>query len=168
MQIVKEGKEMKASEIIVQAIADRGVQKQNVAAYMGWRPSAFANRIRNNTFSFDEVKKIIDFLGYDVKIVDTASETISVRERKKGVGAKVTKTINKAVYSTEKSDAVCHSVKQGGCFFELYKDLMKDQFFIVSYIENSEEAHITLVTQAIARKFCEGCEVEFPNEYFKE
>ena len=51
---MERGEWMKVAEIIEKAIADKGLQKKDIAQKMGWSPQTFNNRLRNNTISSEE------------------------------------------------------------------------------------------------------------------
>lgn len=146
---------MLVSDIIKQEIADKGVQQKDVAAFMGWTPQNFANRLRNNTVDGDEFVKITNHLGYDIKIVDSNGNT--VEERKKGIGGRAVQMVDRVIYDTEKSDAICHTSEFAESFFELYKN-EEYGYFIVLYAKwTNWQGIIMPANEFYAKEFMKVC-----------
>lgn len=149
-----EGDILSVSDAIKQAISESDRRQKEVAAHMGWTPQNFANRLKNNTVDADEWVKIAKFLGYEVKMVSTGG--VELRERAKGVGHRVVKMVDGVTYDTDKSEAICHTSKLTGSFFELYRD-PEGQHFIVLYAEWLEDGIVMPIDESHAQKFAEDC-----------
>ena len=128
--LVLAGDIVSVSEIIKQAMAEKGVQQKDVAAHMGWSPQNFANRLRNNTVDADEWVEIAKFIGYEIKMV--GSDGVTMEEKKKGIGQRVTQMVDGVIYDTDKAEAICHTNEFADSFFELYKR-NDGSMFIVLY-----------------------------------
>lgn len=166
---MERGEWMKVAEIIEKAIADKGLQKKDIAQKMGWSPQNFNNRLRNNTISSEEWIKLAALLGCEVKMV--AQDGKCVTPYAKGIGGKVAKMVDGYSFNSEKADALCHSSKIHRGFFELYKT--EEGFtFLVFYPEYepvSSGALVMQISRKDAREFykeCGGQELEkvLPNE----
>lgn len=149
-----EGDILSVSDVIKQAISESEKQQKEVAAHMGWTPQNFANRLKNNTVDADEWVEIAKFLGYEVKMVSTDGEEL--KEKSKGVGTRVVKMVDGVTYDTEKSEAICHTSKLTGSFFELYQD-PEGQKFIVLYADWLEDGIVMPVDESHAQEFAAAC-----------
>ena len=149
-----EGDILSVSDLIKQAIAESDKQQKEVSAHMGWTPQNFANRIKNNTIDADEWVEIAKFLGYEVKMVTSEGEEL--KEKTKGIGCRVVKMVEGVTYDTEKSEAICHTSKFTGSFFELYQD-PEGQKFIVLYADWLEDGIVMPVDESHAQQFMDAC-----------
>jgi len=63
-------------KIIKQLLVERGMQVKELAEKMGIIPQTLSNKLHRNVFSYQEVVKIADILGCDVRVVtrDTRRE----------------------------------------------------------------------------------------------
>ena len=149
-----EGDILSVSDVIKQAIAESEKQQKEVAAHMGWTPQNFANRLKNNTVDADEWVEIAKFLGYEVKMVNTDGKVL--KEKKKGIGSRVIQMVDGVTYDTDKSDAICHTSKFAGSFFELYQDA-EDRYFIVLYANWLHDGIVMPVAYKDAVDFMDVC-----------
>ncbi|UTC65239.1 helix-turn-helix transcriptional regulator [Treponema sp. OMZ 788] len=67
---------MGAGKIIKQLLLERNMSVKDLAEKMNIIPQSMSNKIYRDTFSYEEVVKIADILGCDVKIItrDTKKE----------------------------------------------------------------------------------------------
>lgn len=144
---------MNVSDIIRKAIENSPHQQKEVAAYMGWTPQNFQNRLRNNTIDADEWVKIAHFLGYDVKMVNQMGEDIAGQQAK---GQATRQMVGGIIYDTKTAKAICHSSKFVGTFFELYK-MESCEYFIVMYSKWLEKGQIIPISPAHAEEFMADC-----------
>ena len=144
---------MYVSDIIKRAIEDSPYQQKEVAAYMGWTPQNFQNRLRNNTIDADEWVQIANYLGYEVKMVNQSGEDIAKRQ---AVGQATRQMVGGTIYDTKTAKAICHSSKFVGTFFELYKT-EAGEYFVVMYSKWLDKGQIIPVSQAHAEEFMADC-----------
>ena len=60
---------MSAAKRIKQLMIERGMSVKHVAAELGIAPQSLSNKLCRDSFTFDEVCKIAEFLGSDVQII---------------------------------------------------------------------------------------------------
>lgn len=67
---------MAAAKIIKQLLIERGKSVKELAALFGITAQSMSTKLYRDNFSFDEVVKIADFLGCDIKVItrDTKKE----------------------------------------------------------------------------------------------
>ena len=67
---------MGAAKAIKQLMQEKGVSVSQLAAALGIQSQSMSNKLYRDSFSFDEVVRIADILGSDVKLVvrDTGKE----------------------------------------------------------------------------------------------
>lgn len=131
MQVGGEG--MRAVDICKDFIERSSIQQKDVAEKMGWTPQGISNKFRRNSLSADEFIKLLEILGYELKIVekDTSDEVFT---RRKGVGARLRLMVNGVKYDTYKADAICHSDESEEMFYELYRDT-EGRYFVAQYVK---------------------------------
>ena len=136
--IIETGESM--SEILADALKAKNYSKKEFAGKMGWTPQNFGQRLKKNSFTAEEWRKMAGVLGYDLRLVEVESG-IEFEGRKKGHGSRVKQVINGVVYDTYKADALCNNFYQDGkneyidgMAFELYIDPFS-RFFLVQYTE---------------------------------
>ena len=150
------GGDMKVSEMIKTAILSSEKQQKEVAEQMGWSPQSFANRLKKNTIDADEWVSIAHILGYELKMV--ARDGKSVQAKRKGFGPRVQQMVEGYAYDTEKADAICRTPKVAGGCFELYRDLMTRQFYIVVSCSWGKQNGIVIpITKDEAKEFYYEC-----------
>jgi hypothetical protein len=157
MQETTNGVAMSVSEIIEKAIADKGIQKKDIAEKMGWSKQNFSQRLKNNSVSAEEWVKIADIIGCSVEMITESGNTVVPLSQ--GVGPKVCKMVNGYMFDTTKSNAICHSSKIHGIFFELYKTL-EDRYFLVIYTDFEiigKDYPVIEITKDIADTFISEC-----------
>lgn len=128
------------SEILKDALEAKNYSQREFAKMMGWTPQNFSQRLKKNSFSAEEWRKMTYLLGYEVRIVELESG-IELEGRKKGHGRRVKQVINGVLYDTYKADALCSDFFQDGeheytdgMAFELYVDSF-GRFFVARYVE---------------------------------
>lgn len=67
---------MGAAKAIKQLMQEKGVSVSQLASALGIQSQSMSNKLYRDSFSFDEVARIADILGSDVKLVvrDTGKE----------------------------------------------------------------------------------------------
>lgn len=135
---VETGKSM--SEILKDALEAKNYSQREFAKMMGWTPQNFNQRLKKNSFSAEEWRKMAYMLGYEVRMVELESG-IEFEGRRKGHGRRVKQVINGVLYDTYKADALCSDFFQDGeheytdgMAFELYVDSF-GRFFVARYVE---------------------------------
>mgnify|MGYP004463616771 CR=1 FL=1 len=150
------GDRMNVSELIRTASLASKTSHKKIAAKMGWSEALFSNRLRRESFSADELYKIMDILGYDLKI--TEKDGNEVKPKKPHVGQRVQQFIDGYVFDTEKGDAICCTPKMAGFSFELLKDLPTGKYYIAIYCDFGEQnGFINPVTEDEAIEFKRLC-----------
>ena len=124
---------MTAAEICKDLIERSALQQKDVADKMGWTQQSISNKFRRNTLTAEEFRKIIEILGFDIKIVvnETSEE---IKTRRKGVGERLQLMVNGVKYDTYKADAICHSDDSEEIFYELYQDI-DGRYFVAQYVK---------------------------------
>lgn len=149
------GTDMNASEKTKELINRSGTLNKDVAEHLGCTPAALSNKLRRNTLTAEEFMKIIEFLGYEMKIVN-AETSNEIKERKRGIGERLRMMVNGIKYDTYNADAVGHSEPGGDIFYELYKD-EKDRYFVAAYMnwENGVNS-ISPISEGAAKEMMKG------------
>lgn len=126
------GDGMTPAEIVKDLIGMSSMQQKEVAEKMGWTEQSISNKFRRNSLTAEEYLKIIEILGYELKLVerDTSEEVFT---RRKGVGARLKMMVNGVKYDTYKADAICHSDESEDIFYELYVD-QEGRYFVAQYV----------------------------------
>lgn len=124
---------MTAAEICKDLIERSTLQQKDVADKMGWTQQSISNKFRRNTLTAEEFRKIVEILGFDIKIVvnETSEE---IKTRRKGVGERLQLMVNGIKYDTYKADAICHSDESEEIFYELYQDI-EGRYFVAQYVK---------------------------------
>ena len=124
---------MTAAEICKGLIERSTLRQKDVADKMGWTQQSISNKFRRNTLSAEEFRKIIEILGFEIKIVvnETSEE---IKTRRKGVGERLQLMVNGVKYDTYKADAICHSDESEDIFYELYQDI-EGRYFVAQYVK---------------------------------
>lgn len=126
------GESMTSSEIVRELINTSEKQQKEVAAAMNWSASSLSCRVKRGTLLADDFFKILEILGYEVKIVKTDSGE-EMEARKRGVGKRLKGMVNGIKYDTYKADAICHSEETDGMFLELYRNT-DGTYFVANYV----------------------------------
>ena len=99
---------MTTAQICKDLIERSTLQQKDIAERLGLTQQNVSNKIRRNRLYAEEFKKIIEMLGYEIKIVKTETKD-EIKTRRKGVGKRLRMMVNGVKYDTFKSDAICHS-----------------------------------------------------------
>lgn len=126
------GDGMTPAEIVKDLISRSSMQQKEVAEKMGWTEQSISNKFRRNSLTAEEYLKMLEILGYELKIVerDTSEEVFT---RRKGVGERLKMMVNGVKYDTYKADAICHSDESEDIFYELYVD-QEGRYFVAQYV----------------------------------
>lgn len=124
---------MSATDICKELIGKSKLLQREVAEKMGWTEQSLSNRFRRKSLSADEFLKMLEILGYDIKIVEAESKD-EVKIRRKGIGSTVKMMVGGVKYDTSKADAICHSDESKDMFYEVYRD-DEGRYFIVNYVK---------------------------------
>lgn len=123
---------MTPAEIVKDLINRSTMRQKEVAEKMGWTEQTISNKLRRNSLKAEEYLKMLEILGYELKIVerDTSEEVFT---RRKGIGERLKMMVNGVKYDTYKADAICHSDENEDIFFELYVD-QEGRYFVAQYV----------------------------------
>lgn len=125
---------MTVSELIIESINNRKTYRKEVAAKMGWTETAFSNKLRRNSINGDDLIKIMDILGYDIRFVDKGMGLPTKKMYQKSTKGIVV-SLNDDEFDSKQSLRLCHKGKVVSTLYELY--LSSDgQFYSVTTTEN--------------------------------
>lgn len=156
---------MSVSDMINNAIAVKGFKKKDVAAQMGWSPQNFTNRLKLGTIDAEEWVKLSKILGYEIRMIDLGNGA-TLKLRKQSSSPRVVQQIDGYTYDTKNADAICHTPKLYGGWFELFKDIQNNKFFTVAYLETGGSSCMALISESDAKQFYIDCGGETPEEIF--
>jgi hypothetical protein len=141
------------SEIVEACLKTEKMTKAELCHRMGWSAPNLAGRLRRNSFSAEDWRKVMDAMGYELRFVKPgASGSIRLP-----AGPRVRKMEGKIIYDTATSEPLCNTRmdEDDMMFQELYRDQM-GRHFIVSYAMWEGGVHqVTPIGQADARAFYE-------------
>lgn len=145
---------MKAAELLVSAIENRGKSHKEVAAHLKRKPATFSKNIKQNALRAQELVDAAEYLGYTVMLVDKdSSEAMELVSR--GTGPRVRKQIGGEVYDTARAKFICKTEAKDGWWLELFQN-ESGKFFAAHYTEwDGVENFITLCPDDEARKLTE-------------
>lgn len=119
--------EFKTMAAMVRELVEKsGRSHKSVAADIGMSASSFSQRITNDSFSGEEIKKIAEVTGHQIVF-----EPITPFQRR-GVGERVRMMVDGINYDTFASTAICHTDPCDGWYKELYRDAA-GRFYVVHY-----------------------------------
>lgn len=127
------GECMTPVEICKRLISKSQKMQKDVADKMGWTEQCISNKFRRNSLSATEFMKIVEYLGYEIKVVEKKTQ-VEVSARVKGVGERLRMMVNGEIYDTYKADAICHTDENNDTFDELYKD-DEGRYFVAHYVK---------------------------------
>lgn len=116
-------------EMIKELLQQKEVSFAQAAKWIGISASTFSSKVRLNTFYAEEALKVLDNLGVEVKLVE--GERL-VNRKYGGVGPSFRMMVNRIIYDTSKSYALCHTGWEDGWRRELFMD-EEGRFFVVHY-----------------------------------
>ena len=125
------GDGMTAAEIIKDLLSKSEIQQKELGEKMGWSEVGISNRLRRNSLSAEHFLKMLDILGYEIKVVEQETGEVE-KARRKGVGERLRMMVAGVKYDTAKADAICHSNTDDYCFYELYRD-DDGRYFVAQY-----------------------------------
>jgi len=99
------------------------------AKWIGVAPSTFAMKMKGSTFSAEEAVTILDNIGIEVALIEDKKP---VNKKFGGVGPRVKMMVNKTIYDTSASIALCHTKWVDGWMRELFQD-QHGRFFVAHY-----------------------------------
>ena len=120
---------MTVADIIRDLLAKHEVSANEAAKWAGIAQSTFSMKMKNNTFYAEEARAIIEGLGIEIKLME---ESLPLKRQFGGIGPKVHLMVNRKIYDTSKSVALCHSSWTDGWRMELFVDA-DGSFFVVHY-----------------------------------
>lgn len=132
MELQVGGDGVTPAEVVKDLISRSSMQQKDVAEKMGWTEQAISNKFRRNSLSAEEYLKMLEILGYELKIVESETSE-EVFTRRKGVGSRLKMMVNGIKYDTYKADALCHSDENEDIFYELYVD-QEGRYFVAQYV----------------------------------
>lgn len=119
--------EYKTVAAMVREVVDKsGKSHRAVATEIGMSASSFSQRITNNSFSAEELKKIAEATGNQLVF-----RPVSPYQRR-GVGERVRMMVDGIKYDTFTATAICHTEPIDGWYKELYMDA-DGRFYVVHY-----------------------------------
>jgi len=127
--------------------------KAELCHRVGWSAPNLAGRLKRNSFSAEDWRKVMEAMGYELRIVKPEG----VGGLRFPAGPRVRKMEGKIIYDTSTSEPLCNTrVGDDDMMFqELYRDQM-GRYFIVSYAMWEGGVHqVTPIGQADARAFYE-------------
>lgn len=116
-------------ETIKELLQEAEISFAQAAKWVEISPSTFSSKIRLNTFYAEEVLTILYNLGIEVKLV---KEARTVNKKYGGVGPSFRMMVNRIIYDSSKSIALCHTEWSDGWRRELFVD-DEGRFFVVHY-----------------------------------
>lgn len=120
-----------AVDAIRAMMVENGISYKTAASWCGYSTSTFHQRFTNGSIHVDDAITILNKLGYEVKL--ERSKAPEFREFG-GVGPKLRCMVNKTIYDTAKSYAICHTDWRDGWQMELFKDVA-GRFFVAHYTQ---------------------------------
>lgn len=124
---------MKAADIILSAMKQRGATQKEVAAALRVKQATFSKHLKNNSLKAQELYEAAWYLGFRVILQDRQRET-ELQVFNKGVGPRVRRQIDGVTYDTDKASAICHTTAENGWWLELYKD-SSGRYFVAHYTD---------------------------------
>lgn len=144
---------MNAFDMVRAALARTGKTQTELAEYMGWSKQNLSGRLKNNSLTFDELAKALDFCGYSVRMEDATG--VKLPALNNSASPRVTQMVDGVVYDTSKAESLCSS--KGEHPTDLYMELFRDasSAYFIAYYQLWEGGHNQLspVTSEAARKF---------------
>ena len=124
---------MNTIDFLKKLIAKSGMKQKEVACGLGMTEQTLCNKFRRGSISSKEFVDIIEYLGYEVKVVEKNTEE-EVETRKAGVGERLKMMVNNVKYDTFKASALCHTDETQETFDELYVD-DEGRYFVAHYVK---------------------------------
>lgn len=119
--------EYKTIAAMVREVVEKsGKSHKAVAADIGMSASSFSQRMTNNSFSAEEIKKVAEVTGHQLVFQPTAPF------QRRGVGERVRMMVDGIKYDTFTATALCHTDPIDGWYKELYMDA-DGRFYVVHY-----------------------------------
>lgn len=144
---------MTVSEIVEAYLKTEKMTKAELCHRVGWSAPNLAGRLKRNSFSAEDWRKVMEAMGYELRIVKPGGPS-GIRLP---AGPRVRKMEGKIIYDTATSEPLCNTRigTDDMMFQELYRDQM-GRYFIVSYAMWEGGVHqVTPIGQADARAFYE-------------
>ncbi|MDE6839598.1 MAG: hypothetical protein K2P49_01895 [Oscillospiraceae bacterium] len=144
---------MTVSEIVKGYLKTEKMTKAELCRRMGWSSQNLSGRLNRNSFSAEDWRKVMEAMGYELRIVKPGSSS----GLRLPAGPRVRKMEGKIIYDTATSEPLCNTrVDEDDLMFqELYRDQM-GRYFIVSYAMWEGGVHqVTPIGRADARTFYE-------------
>lgn len=117
------------AETLKELLQKAEISYATAAKWIDISPSTFGYKIANNTFFAEEALGVLDNLGVEVKLVEEAH---LVNKKYGGIGPTVKRMVNRTIYDTSKSIALCHTDWDDGWRRELFVD-DSGRFFVAHY-----------------------------------
>lgn len=120
---------MTVSEIVEAYLKSERMTKRELCARVGWSGPNLAGRLKRNSFSAEDWRKVMEAMGYELRIVKPGKIGGRI-----AVGPRVRKVEGKILYDTAASEPLCNTRagEDDKMFQELYRDQL-GRFFIVNY-----------------------------------
>ena len=124
-------------DIIKAEIERADIETAYVADAVNIKRSTFWMKLKNNSFSAEEAIRVLEYLGMEVSIVPSKG----IGKRVGGTGPRVRVMVNRTIYDTAKSYAICHTEWVDGWRMELFMD-QENRFFVAHYTTWKDAANI--------------------------
>lgn len=146
---------MNGTEMIRAALEATGKTQRELAEHMEWSPQNLSGRLKNNSLTFDEMAKALQFCGYEVKMVDTSGRAIPNIGNSES--PRICQMVDGKVYDTRKAESLCtNKVEQNGDFYiELFRDASGEFFFGLYTLWDGGHNSISPAATNVARRFLE-------------
>lgn len=116
-------------ETIRDLLQEAEISFASAAKWIDVSPSTFSSKVRNNTFYAEEAVEVLKNLGIEIKL---EKEARLVNKKYGGIGPSVRRMVNRVIYDTSKSIALCHTEWTDGWRRELFVD-EEGRFFVAHY-----------------------------------
>lgn len=142
--------EFKTVASMVRDVVEKsGKTYKAVATEIGMSASSFSQRITNNSFSAEEIKRVAEATGNQLVFHPV------VPYPRRGIGERVCMMVDGIKYDTFAATAICHSDVCDGWFKELYLD-EEGRFYVVHYTRwKHARPFISRVSKEEAKELCD-------------
>lgn len=146
---------MKASEMVRTALTSAGKTQRELAEHMGRSPQNLSGRLKNDSLTFDELTKALNFAGYEVKMTNAKGAELPKLDN--STSPRLTQMVDGVSYDASEAESLCTSKEETSD--DLYMELFRDAFggYFLAYYQLWEGGHnqITPISKEAARKFWE-------------
>lgn len=116
-------------DVIRELLQEAEISYAQAAKWIDISASTFGSKVKGSTFYADEAVEVLYNLGMEIKIV---KEAHLVNKKYGGIGPNFRMMVNRIIYDTSKSIALCHNEWNDGWRMELFVD-EEGRFFVAHY-----------------------------------